>query len=215
MTLTNGTTEIFLVRHGETDWNREKRTQGNMDMPLNDLGRAQAKRLVAALQAHHRQRAFDALVSSDLTRAVATIEPTVNALGLALSVDAGWRERHFGVLEGLTQDQMQAQQPQAYAGWLAADPQYQIPQGESLQQLIDRVGNRLTLLTQSHQGQRVLVMTHGGVIDAAARYMGFTPAIGARGYVIANTCICHISFEQQQWVKHFWVQANHLESEAK
>ncbi len=215
MTANKAATEIFLVRHGQTDWNREKRTQGNMDMPLNDLGRSQALRLVAALQVHHEQRAFDALVSSDLTRAVSTIEPTAKALNLALSVDAGWRERHFGVLEGLTQDQMQVQQPKAYAGWLAADPQYQIPQGESLQQLIERVGQRLTGITRSHQGQRVLVMTHGGVIDAAARFMGFTPPGGARGYTIANTCICHIRFEQQQWIKHLWVQANHLEPDLK
>jgi 2,3-bisphosphoglycerate-dependent phosphoglycerate mutase len=205
------TTDIFLVRHGQTDWNKEKRTQGHMDMPLNGLGYKQARALAPVVQALHQQRAFAALVSSDLARAVATVEPTAIHLGLAVQLDSIWRERHFGVLEGLTQEQMQREQPLAFAGWRGFDAQFQIPGGESLQQLVDRVGRGVSELTHSYSGKRVLVMTHGGVIDAAARYFGFLDQSGPRNFVIANTCISQFTFDGRNWSQPIWVQADHVE----
>ncbi len=211
----NSVTEVFLVRHGLTNWNQEKRTQGNMDQPLNATGHAQAQRLMPALMAHHRQRPFDAIISSDLSRAVATVEPTALALGMALQLDSGWRERHFGVLEGLTQDQMQQQHPKDFEGWRSADPNFVLNQGESLQQLVGRIGARFDHLVQSYLGKRVLVMTHGGSIDAVARHLQFVTIDAARGYSIPNTCISWLKTDstpaaKPDWQQVLWTDASHL-----
>src|SRR6478736_8674663 len=88
-------TELILIRHGETDWNRELRFQGHIDVPLNDMGHEQARRLglrMAREQAQH-------LVCSDLMRCQQTAAPTSLQLSLPVSLDAALREQHFGAVE--------------------------------------------------------------------------------------------------------------------
>jgi 2,3-bisphosphoglycerate-dependent phosphoglycerate mutase len=203
-------TELFLVRHGQTDWNVQRRTQGYVDIALNQAGAQQAQNLVPVLSQHHAQRPFDVIISSDLSRAVATIEPSARQLGMPLHLDAGWRERNFGVLEGLTQSQMLAEQEQDYRGWLSGDPSFVIAQGESLAQLIARIGSRIDALMQTYLGQRILVMTHGGVVDAAGRCLGLYSVAGPRSYEIPNTCISLARYQAGQWQSVFWAQADHL-----
>ena len=98
--------DIFLVRHGETAWNRELRFQGQIDVPLNDLGLTQAQRLADRLQVEW-QSGFDKplrLFSSDLQRAHQTAQTLGQALGLAVTAHAPLREQHFGLFEGLLGD---------------------------------------------------------------------------------------------------------------
>ena len=90
-------TSLLVIRHGETDWNRQHRFQGQIDVPLNATGQAQAQRLAARL----RDEVIDVLVCSDLQRAMATAEPLAHQRGLALQTQPLWREQGFGVLEGL------------------------------------------------------------------------------------------------------------------
>ena len=95
--------DIFLVRHGETAWNRELRFQGQIDVPLNDLGLTQAQRLADRLRVEW-QSGFDKplrLFSSDLQRAHQTAQTLGQALGLAVTAHAPLREQHFGLFEGL------------------------------------------------------------------------------------------------------------------
>ena len=91
-------TELILVRHGETEWNREHRMQGHRDSPLSETGWAQARRLGGRL----KDETFGALYSSDLGRARNTAQSVADATGHEIIVDARLRERHFGVFEGLT-----------------------------------------------------------------------------------------------------------------
>ena len=106
-------TRILLVRHGETDWNRDERWQGHAGPSLNQRGRAQAEAVAARLAG--RQPA--ALVTSDLPRAVETAEVIAEATGLRPSLDAGLREVDVGSWSGLTREEAELSDPDGYARW--------------------------------------------------------------------------------------------------
>jgi probable phosphoglycerate mutase len=108
-------TELIVIRHGETDWNRQQRFQGQIDVPLNATGRAQAERLARRLSTE----SFDVVVASDLQRAHATA--TAAAGGRAIEVDPLWREQAFGVAEGLDAPTIVEQHPELWTQWLRHD----------------------------------------------------------------------------------------------
>lgn len=158
-------TELILIRHGETDWNRELRFQGHIDVPLNDMGHEQARRLglrMAREQAQH-------LVASDLMRCQQTAAPTSLQLSLAIHTDAGLREQHFGAVEGMRADEIQAQHPRAWEDWLKFQEHNAMPDGESARQFHTRIIGALSQVAKAHVGQTVLVFTHGGVLDMVWR----------------------------------------------
>lgn len=114
-------TEIWFIRHGETDWNRQRRLQGWQDIPLNEFGRNQAGLLASRLREDARSTPIDAIYSSDLQRAHATATPVSEQLDLRVRVEPGIRERGFGVLEGLDLDRIDVLAPEAAAAWRSRD----------------------------------------------------------------------------------------------
>jgi len=123
-------TEIWFIRHGETDWNRQRRLQGWQDIPLNEFGVNQASLLAARLREEARHTPIHAIYSSDLQRAHATAVPVSEQLGLRVRVEPGIRERGFGVLEGLDHDRIDVQAPEAAAAWKSRDPLRPLDGGE-------------------------------------------------------------------------------------
>lgn len=109
---------VLLWRHGRTTWNMQRRFQGQADAPLDDVGRAQARAAAHHLAAQNP----DALVSSDLSRAVETAEELAALTGLGVSRDARLRERSLGHWEGLTREEVQRRYPQEFADWIAGHP---------------------------------------------------------------------------------------------
>src|SRR3982751_4036515 len=95
-------TDLILIRHGETDWNRELRFQGHIDVPLNDMGHEQARRLGW----RRADEPVQQIVSSDLMRAQQTAAPAARQLGLEVLTSAGLREQHFGAVEGMRADEI-------------------------------------------------------------------------------------------------------------
>ena len=179
-------TEFLLIRHGETDHNRQGRFQGQVDVPLNATGSAQAERLARRLQ----HEPLDALVSSDLSRARSTAEPLLALRGgLGLTTDAAWREQAFGVLEGLVVADARLAQPEAFAAWWAHTPEGAPPGGESPRAFHARVNAALRALARTHTGARVAVFTHGGVLDMVWRTVHGRPLSGPRACEIPNTGI--------------------------
>jgi broad specificity phosphatase PhoE len=152
-------TTLVLVRHGETNWNRERRYQGRTDTPLNDAGRRQAHELADSLHTH----GLSAVYTSPLLRAKETGAILAEAIGLdALEVDA-LREIDVGDWEGLTFDEVRARFPEhADVGWHSG-----WTNGETHDQLSARVTSALVEIAQRHPGERVAVVTHGGPIRAA------------------------------------------------
>ncbi|MFQ6688294.1 histidine phosphatase family protein, partial [Bordetella pertussis] len=115
-------TEIWFIRHGETDWNRQRRLQGWQDIPLNESGREQARLLAERLRDTASEHPFAALYSSDLKRAHDTAASLSAALQLRVRTEPGIRERGFGVLEGLEMENLEQQAPQAAQAWRSRDP---------------------------------------------------------------------------------------------
>jgi broad specificity phosphatase PhoE len=145
-------TELLFVRHGETDWNDERRLQGHADTPLNDRGRRQAEELAAHL-AHQR---VDALYTSDLRRASETAAVIAARLGLEPVADPGLREVDVGEWSGLTRPEIAERWPEAVR-W---------SDGETPEEMAGRVLAAARRIAAAHRGGRVVVVTHGGPIRA-------------------------------------------------
>jgi broad specificity phosphatase PhoE len=153
-------TTILLVRHGETDWNLNRRVQGHSDTPLNDTGRAQARALGQELAAEE----VDAIYSSDLLRAHETARLVAGPRGLDVTAIRDLRERHFGTWEGLTDEEIFARFPEAREGpW---------GDGETAEEMADRVLGALRRIAETHPKSRVLVVSHGGPLRAVLRHCG-------------------------------------------
>jgi len=158
-------TDLILIRHGETDWNRELRFQGHIDVPLNDTGHEQARRLglrLAGETVHH-------IACSDLLRTQQTAAPAAQQLGLPVRTTIELREQSFGVGEGLRAEEIQARHPRAWEDWLAFQADRALPGGESTREFHARVMAALGGIAEQHAGRVVLVVTHGGVLDMVWR----------------------------------------------
>ncbi len=203
----NRGTALTIIRHGETDWNRQHRFQGQIDVPLNALGLEQARRLGQRL----KDEAFDVLVCSDLQRTRSTAAPLAGPGRPDLLLDAQWREQHFGVLEGLDVPSIARDHAPLWAQWQRHEADYALPQGgESNNVFHARVMAALNALVQSHLGQRLLVVTHGGVLDMLWRTAQGLPLTGPRQCEIPNTGINRLRCQDGQLRIEQWADASHL-----
>jgi probable phosphoglycerate mutase len=155
---------VYLVRHGETDWNVDGRWQGQTDVSLNAQGREQAGTIAELL----RGVSLAGVVSSDLSRAHETARIAAQRLGIAVAyVDSDLRERRFGVFEGLTRDECAQAHPEAWRAWV--EEQRTPPGAESRKALTERVTAAIGRAVErvARTGSAVLVVTHGGALRAA------------------------------------------------
>ena len=147
-------TDLVLVRHGETEWNRLGKVQGRTDIPLNDTGRAQARATAQRLEG----RAFDAVAASPLSRAAETAQIIADGLGIGpVELVDALVERDYGEAEGMTGPDIDAR----FGGRLEAQ--------ESREETVERTKPALVALAERHPGQRLLVVSHGGVIGSLIR----------------------------------------------
>lgn len=164
-TMSMNDTYLLLVRHGQTEWNRERRIQGNGDSPLTTLGHAQAEAAADAL----RRYPIDALYASDAGRALQTVEPIVASMKKPVTTDSRLRERHYGLFEGKTQEEIRQAFPEIYLDYQKRLPNFVAPGGESSAMLQARAMEACNEIALRHTGQHVAVVSHGGTIQAIAR----------------------------------------------
>ena len=201
-------TRLVIVRHGETAWNAEHRVQGQLDVPLNDTGLRQAQAVAAVLG---RERCA-AIYSSDLSRARQTAEPTAAALGMEVKLDAGLRERHYGMFESLTYAEVQVKFPDEYARFDARDPDFDFRTGESLKAFYARAVASVSAIAERHPEEDVLVFTHGGVLDKLYRYITGLSMSAPREFGIPNCGINRIGAAPGGWQILAWADKRHLKS---
>ena len=177
-------TTLLLVRHGQTDWNRDGRFQGHADTPLNETGRGQARALAEALATER----VDAVYSSDLQRARHTAAAVADAAGLDVVTLPELREKHFGTWEGLTHAEIAERFPEAPRGsW---------GDGETSEEMASRVLGALRQIAARHDGETVLVVSHGGPLLAVRRHLG-----GADDAPIANGEVLRVLVEGARLVR--------------
>jgi probable phosphoglycerate mutase len=200
-------TEFIFIRHGETDWNRQQRFQGQIDVPLNATGHEQARRLAARLADAPAQ----AMLSSDLLRTRQTGEPLAASWRLTPTLNPAFREQAFGVLEGLDAPTIQAQHPDLWARWLEHRADFALPGGgESIRQFHTRVIGAVRQAAEDHAGQVVTVVTHGGVLDMLWRTANGLPLDGLRRCEIPNTGINRLRWRAGTLEILGWADAGHL-----
>jgi probable phosphoglycerate mutase len=202
-------TEFLLIRHGETDWNRELRFQGQLDVPLNDIGQLQAQRLARFMQDSDWSQAPH-LHSSDLQRAWQTAAPMSHDTRV-VQAQSGLREQGFGLFEGHSVAELQQQQPELWGLWRRFDADFELPGGESTRRFHDRVMQTLGALAESNWGERLVVVTHGGVLDMVWRTVHDQSLHGYRQCDIPNAGVNHVVWEDGRWRILFWAEVAHLQ----
>ena len=203
-------TEFMVVRHGETAWNAEGRIQGHLDSPLNEEGLAQAILVGERLG----RETLDAFYCSDLGRAQQTAQPLADHIGKRPALSEQLRERHLGVFQGLTGAECERRYPEDYRRFHSRDPDHEVPQGESIRQFFTRVSNFFTDLAVSHEGQRLVIVTHGGVLDALHRFVRGIPLDHPRDFPIFNASVNRVTCAGGEWSVLHWGDISHLTRDA-
>jgi probable phosphoglycerate mutase len=203
-------TRIIAVRHGETAWNVAARIQGQLDVGLNDTGRWQARRIGEALAGEQ----ISAVYSSDLGRAHQTAQSIAEVTGVEVVPEEGLRERSFGIFEGKTFDEIKETWPDHANNWRRRVPEWQPPEGgESLLQLRERVTRTLQSLAARHPGQQIVVVAHGGVLDAIYRVATGQDVNAPRTWELPNGAINRLLWTPQGFTLVGWSDTQHLDSD--
>lgn len=151
---------LFVVRHGETAWSRERRFAGARDVPLAEEGLRQCEAVAAALGG----KPVAAVYASPLERARASAEVIAKPHRLEVGIEPDFREMAFGAWEGLTRDDVAARFPEAYERWRAAPHRLVLPGGERLTDVALRVMNAIDELIGTHTGETVVLVSHAIVL---------------------------------------------------
>jgi len=153
---------LYIVRHGQTQWNVQKRWQGWLDSPLTEVGKAQAREAQAALSGIELAAAY----ASDVGRAIHTAEILLEGRKVALHVDRRLRERHYGAYEGRTALELDRLYPHTRFKDVGGSREaWRPPGGEALSEVRTRVEAALREIARCHPGENVLIVTHGGVMQ--------------------------------------------------
>lgn len=182
-------TLVLLIRHGETEWNRDQRVQGHYDVPLSERGVRQAERLAEWLA----EEALGAVYSSDLQRARITAEILAGDQ-IPVRLEPRLREARFGLFEGLTSAEIQAAYPEAYLAWRHDAIRHRPPGGETLEDLQERCMEALAEHLPEHPGQTVAVVAHGGPVRVMVCGLLDLPMSVYPRLRVENTAVTRILF---------------------
>ncbi|MHB0988644.1 MAG: histidine phosphatase family protein [Bellilinea sp.] len=180
--------EFWLVRHGQTDWNIQRRYQGHKDIPLNAAGREQARVLAADLN----DASFAAVYSSDLSRAVETAAILTENQPMTIITDLRLREIAMGDWEGRTLAEVSSEHPGSDGGLVYTEVHSRAPGGESLAEVAARVRAFADEIAAKHPGQVVLVVSHGLLLAALRCLAVGLPLAEARDIVPENCSVVRV-----------------------
>lgn len=166
------TAHICIIRHGETDWNKRGILQGWLDVPINAQGREQAQQMALGLY----EAGIDVVWSSPLARALETAKIVATTLQIPQpSVNDGLKERNFGAIQGIPKDELAELNPAQLEQILRRNPAAQFVGGESMDEFADRVLGAISSIGKCNLGKRVLLVTHGWVLDVVTRHVSGFP----------------------------------------
>lgn len=184
-------TVLYLIRHGETEGAETRRYKGTIDIPLSENGIRQIKRvsdyIVETVKREHGEKEkflvspspglpvsgsmLTAVYCSDLSRAVKSAELIANPYCLEPVIVPALRERNFGIWEGMSFDEIKGKYPEEFTAWAGNPLAFSPMEGESTMEVMDRVINALNEIIQNHSGERIAIVSHGGVIRVILCYI--------------------------------------------
>ncbi len=185
---------VLLIRHGETDWNTQRRWQGYEPTALNEKGFKQAQALAKYLSS----RSIRAIYSSDLPRALQTAEAIGSVFKITPEIDIRWREIHVGIFQGHTTDELEKLFPDELATWLSTDLSYVVPKGESREGLQARAYQAWQAVTSRPIDSEIAIVSHGGTIRALMRQLigNHDPRLSTH---VTNTSITTFERSKRGW----------------
>jgi probable phosphoglycerate mutase len=198
--------EIIIVRHGETVWNLEGRQQGHLDSPLTATGLQQAEALANRLSA----LPFSKLYSSDLGRSWHTAEIIAAKTAHKIESEPRLRERHLGVLQGLTKTRMQEEFPADYLVYKSGAPEQRIREGQSLQEYFTSSVALAEELAARHEKETIVLVTHGGFLSSLFRHVLGLPLVAPRRFKLANGSFNLFGYQNGRWHLQIWGDISHL-----
>jgi probable phosphoglycerate mutase len=201
--------ELLLIRHGETEWNLQRRMQGQQDSPLTPLGLQQARQVARRLRALPHV----ALYTSDLGRAHQTARCIADETGHEVVSVPGLRERSFGIFEGMTNAEIEVRHPDLHALFEKRDPHFVMPGGESAAQFHERCLGALQAIAERHDGETVVAVTHGLVLDALYRAACGMTLQQPRGFPLLNCSISTFRYTAEGWLAIAVCDVQHLATE--
>ncbi len=208
--LASDTTNIILIRHGETAWNAERRLQGHIDIGLNPRGLAQARALGRAL----RDTPLDAVLASDLQRAWQTASAIADGRAMAVEQDARLRERCYGRFEGLLYADIEAAYPVEFAAWQARNIDAVMPPGEriaeSFRQFYGRSVKAIVGAAARRPGATIAIVAHGGVLECAYRAALGIALDTPRDFPIHNASLNRFTVTHGKLALDSWGDVGHL-----
>ncbi|MDM0024746.1 histidine phosphatase family protein [Variovorax saccharolyticus] len=199
-------TRVIAVRHGETAWNVDTRLQGQLDIALNEIGLWQADQVARALE----EEQIGAIYASDLARAWQTAQAIAGPRGIDVGAEPGLRERAFGLFEGRTFADIDANLPDQARLWRTRDPEFAPEGGESLLAFRDRVTATASGLAALHPGELVVLVAHGGVMDVLYRAATGQELQAPRTWHLGNAAINRLLWTPQGFTLVGWGDVGHL-----
>ena len=193
--------QVYLVRHGETQWNAERRIQGQSDSPLTAKGELQA------VQVGERVRSYGIthVIASDLGRTQRTAEIIADACGCGVTLDARLRELDMGILEQRHLDSLSAQEEEWRRLVVNGTPNGRIPEGESMQELSVRMRAALNACLDLPAGSRPLLVSHGIALGCLVGTILGLPAHAERRLRLRNCSISRVDYQESLWLAPGWV----------
>jgi probable phosphoglycerate mutase len=207
--VTNSTTTVILVRHGQSTWNAAGRWQGQGDPPLSDKGREQAGIVARRLL----REPVAAIYASDLLRAAETAEIIGQTLGLRPQPEPRLRELNVGAWSGLTIQEIAERFPEQFAAWQNHE-HIRAGGGEMFQEMQQRAAEALEEIAGTHQGQTVCLVTHGGIVFALRGHAlgkGLGPELFQGLPPNRNTAVTTLLRQDGEWRIGLLMDAGHLD----
>lgn len=182
---------LYLIRHGQTDWNVAGKIQGCHDIPLNEAGRQQAEHLAEGM----KNRPVTRIYSSPQKRALETAQAIAESQGAEVTVLTGLREVEFGAWEGMTWKEIEEKDPERYAMWVKTPAEVTPPGGESRADVYRRVGEAVDTIIKEGKGD-VAVVSHGASLAYAVSYMMRNEMGSHKEVIVKNVSITTVEYDR-------------------
>ncbi|MFK3880809.1 2,3-diphosphoglycerate-dependent phosphoglycerate mutase GpmB [Pantoea agglomerans] len=193
--------QVYLVRHGETVWNAERRIQGQSDSPLTEKGEQQAWQVGERV----KHLGITHIIASDLGRTRRTAKIIADACGCSVTLDPRLRELNMGVLEKRPLDGLTAEEEQWRATLVNGTEGGRIPEGESMTEMATRMHAALNACLDLPAGSRPLLVSHGMALGALVSTILGLPAYAERRLRLRNCSLSRVDYQQSAWLAEGWI----------